>query len=415
MRNKSWRFGTLLSVLLIALLALGGCGGGPHNIPGNTPNPSPNPNPAPNPQPQVGVLKDWEGEWKSFYGSLDAPEVDAVCEKAAASLPAYTKKGVKSALGRSYQTAFDSIKVEGSGITFMDSKGASLGTLTYASRGVEKRKFGTFDIEWHQFEATSGASDKTKAYKYLVMLKVHSDTPEGVKHWHMRYGSESLKALIDDAAKAMWWPTLCAPGDVARLLKDMSTPEAVKEIVDMFKSVNPLDGWKGTWVNPISFLDDPLMKPVYEAVSKKAMENKKNYTPEAVKEAFKKMLGSDFTGGAKLEGNRATFMGGADENPVTYVFEGIKTQMFGTYLMQWSAFRSDAAGPYKYLVLLPAGQDSEDGFTHFHMRYGSGTVEALLGKDLAGWFPTLCEPGTTAAKFAKDMLEEADEMVGMLP
>ena len=30
-------------------------------------------------------------------------------------------------------------------------------------------------------------------------------------------------------------------------------------------------------------------------------------------------------------------------------------------------------------------------------------------------FPTLCEPGTTAAKFSADMLEEADEMVEMLP
>ena len=117
----------------------------------------------------------------------------------------------------------------------------------------------------------------------------------------------------------------------------------------------------------------------------------------------------------KLEGNRATFMGGVDEAPVTYVFEGIKAQMFGTYPMQWSAFRSDAAVPYKCLILLPAGQDSEDGFTHFHMRYGAGSVDALLGTDLAGWFPTLCEPGTTAAKFAADMLEEADEMVGMLP
>ena len=418
-RNKSWRFGTLLSVLLIALLALGGCGGGPHNIPGNTPNPSPNPNPAPNPQPQVGVLKDWEGEWKSFYGSLDAPEIDAVCEKAAASLPAYTKKGVKSALGRSYQTAFDSIKVEGSGITFMDSKGASLGTLTYASRGVEKRKFGTFDIEWHQFEAASGASDKMKGYKYLVMLKVHSDTPEGVKHWHMRYGSESLKALIDDAAKAMWWPTLCAPGDVARLLKDMSTPEAVKEIVDMFKSVNPLDGWKGTWVNPISFLDDPLMKPVYEAVSKKAAAKGKTYTPEAVKGFMKDtMLKSDFAGGAKVEGNSFTFMDdkGAVKATVSYVFDGIEARKFGEYLISWAVFKAEAAGPYKYLTLLPKGKDSEDGFIHFHMRYGDKSVEALLDDPkLAMWFPTLCESTTTAAKFAHDMLEEADEMVGMLP
>ena len=413
MKGRKFGVGALLFVFLLALLALGGCGGAPHNTPGATPNPSPNP------QPQVGVLDGWKGTWKSFYGSMDAPEVDAICEKAAASLPAYTPKGVKGALGQSYRTDFDSLKVEGSEIAFMDSKGTSLGTLTYASRGVEKRKFGTFDVEWHQFEATSGAADKTKEYKYLVMFAVHSDTPEGVKHWHMRYGSESFKELIDEAARAMWWPTLCAPGDVARLLKDMSTPEAIKEVVDMLKDANPLEGWKGTWVNPISFLDDPAMKPVYEAVSKKAAEKGKTYTPEAVKGFFKEtMLRSDFAGGAKVEGNSFTFLDdkGGVKATVSYVFDGIEVRKFGEYPIPWSVFKAEAEGPYKYLTLLPKGKDSADGFIHFHMRYGDKSVEALLDDPkLALWFPTLCEPTTTAERFAKDMLEGADEMVGMLP
>ena len=413
MKGRKFGVGALLFVFLLALLALGGCGGAPHNTPGATPNPSPNP------QPQVGVLDGWKGTWKSFYGSMDAPEVDAICEKAAASLPAYTPKGVKGALGQSYRTDFDSLKVEGSEIAFMDSKGTSLGTLTYASRGVEKRKFGTFDVEWHQFEATSGAADKTKEYKYLVMFAVHSDTPEGVKHWHMRYGSESFKELIDEAARAMWWPTLCAPGDVARLLKDMSTPEAIKEVVDMLKDANPLEGWKGTWVNPISFLDDPAMKPVYEAVSKKAAEKGKTYTPEAVKGFFKEtMLRSDFAGGAKVEGNSFTFLDdkGGVKATVSYVFDGIEVRKFGEYPIPWSVFKAEAEGPYKYLTLLPKGKDSADGFIHFHMRYGDKSVEALLDDPkLALWFPTLCESTTTAEKFAHDMLEGADEMVGMLP
>ena len=413
MKGRKFGVGALLFVFLLALLALGGCGGAPHNTPGATPNPSPNP------QPQVGVLDGWKGTWKSFYGSMDAPEVDAICEKAAASLPAYTPKGVKGALGQSYRTDFDSLKVEGSGITFMDSKGTSLGTLTYASRGVEKRKFGTFDIEWHQFEATSGASDKVKMYKYLVMLAVHSDTPEGVKHWHMRYGSESFKELIDEAARAMWWPTLCAPGDVARLLKDMSTPEAIKEVVDMLKDANPLEGWKGTWVNPISFLDAPAMTPVYAAVSEKAAAKGKTYTPEAVKSFFKEtMLRSDFAGGARVEGNKFTFLDdkGGVKATVSYVFDGIEVRKFGEYPIPWSVFKAEAEGPYKYLTLLPAGKDTPDGFTHFHMRYGDKSVEALLDDPAqARWFPTLCEPTTTAERFAKDMLEGADEMVGMLP
>ena len=102
------------------------------------------------------------------------------------------------------------------------------------------------------------------------MLELGSDSPDGVKHFHMRYGSESFEALIDNAAMAMWWPTFCKPESLPALMKEMATPEAVKAFVGMLKNRNPLGAWKGAWVNPISFLDDPAMKPVYEAVSKKA-------------------------------------------------------------------------------------------------------------------------------------------------
>uniref|UniRef100_UPI00260E8816 hypothetical protein n=1 Tax=uncultured Fretibacterium sp. TaxID=1678694 RepID=UPI00260E8816 len=64
MKGRKFGVGALLFVFLLALLALGGCGGAPHNTPGATPNPSPNP------QPQVGVLDGWKGTWKGFYGSM---------------------------------------------------------------------------------------------------------------------------------------------------------------------------------------------------------------------------------------------------------------------------------------------------------------------------------------------------------
>ena len=172
-------------------------------------------------------------------------------------------------------------------------------------------------------------------------------------------------------------------------------------------------------MNPISFLDDPAMKPVYEAVSKKAAEKGKTYTLEAVKGFFKEtMLRSDFAGGAKVEGNSFTFLDdkGGVKATVSYVFDGIEVRKFGEYPIPWSVFKAEAEGPYKYLTLLPKGKDSADGFIHFHMRYGDKSVEALLDDPkLALWFPTLCESTTTAEKFAHDMLEGADEMVGMLP
>ena len=172
-------------------------------------------------------------------------------------------------------------------------------------------------------------------------------------------------------------------------------------------------------MNPIRFLDDPLMNPVYEAVSKKAAAKGKTYTPEAVKGFFKEtMLRSDFAGGAKVEGNSFTFLDdkGAVKATVSYVFDGIEVRNFMGFPMSWSVFKAEAEGPYKYLTLQPAGKDTPDGFTHFHMRYGDKSAEALLDAPaLERWFPTLCEPTTTVAKFAEDMLEAADEMVMMLP
>ena len=440
MRNKSWRFGTLLSVLLIALLALGGCGGAPHNTPGQTPNPSPNPspnpNPNPNPQPQVGVLDGWKGEWKSYSSFTDTPEMKSIYKNiydvVGKKSTSYTLEGVEGFFKNMLYTGpyFDGLEVKGDEVSFLDSSKNVLCKLKYKASGVQKQNaFGIeeYSMEWHLFEAVSAEAKSDAAQKtylegcrYLALVKPYKDN-EGdesktdvLRQCHIRFGV-SLKATMAERLSTWRWPTLVdwstSPADAAKNFEAIAKFMGEK----IMPEKGPFEPWNGTWVNPISFLDDSAMTPVYEAVSKKAMENKKNYTPEAVKEAFKKMLGSDFTGGVKLEGNRATFMGGADETPVTYVFEGIKTQMFGTYPMQWSTFRSDAAAPYKCLVLLPAGQDSADGFTHFHMRYGDKSVEALLDTALQGWFPTLCEPGTTAAKFAHDMLEGADEMVEMLP
>ena len=422
MKGRKFCLGALLFAFLLALLALGGCGGSSHNTPDSNPNPSPN--------PQVGVLDDWKGTWKSANSAMNSPEVDSLCENVAKELFAYTKKGVKSLIGNMYRTNFVGMKIDGSTITFMDDQNGSMGTLTYMSRGIAQRKFGETPLNWHQFEvspakaATAGvghaqAIDLAKSCKYLVMLELGSDSPDGVKHFHMRYGSESFEALIDNAAMAMWWPTFCKPESLSTLMKEMATPEAVKGFVGMLKNVNPLEGWKGTWVNPISFLEDPAMTPVYEAVSKKAAEKGKTYTPEAVKSFFKEtMLRSDFAGGAKVEGNSFTFLDdkGGVKATVSYVFDGIELRKFGEYPIPWSVFKAGAEGPYKVLALLPAGKDTPDGFIHFHMRYGDKSAEALLDDaTLAKWFPTLCEPTTTAEKFAKDMLEGADEMVGMLP
>ena len=71
MKGRKFRFGALLFVFLLALVALGGCGGSSHNTP------EPNSGPSLNPQP-VGVLEAWTGTWKSFYGSVSDPSMISV-------------------------------------------------------------------------------------------------------------------------------------------------------------------------------------------------------------------------------------------------------------------------------------------------------------------------------------------------
>ena len=52
-------------------------------------------------------------------------------------------------------------------------------------------------------------------------------------------------------------------------------------------------------------MDDPLMKPVYETMSKETKKKGKNYMPEDVKAFYKNMLASDLQSGT-IEGNKIT-------------------------------------------------------------------------------------------------------------
>ncbi len=429
MKGSKFRFSALLCVFLLALLALGGCGGSPHNTPESNPSPQPSPQPQPQPQPQVGVLDDWKGEWKSYSSFINAPEMKPVYEAIYAAMQkegvaGYSLEGVKGFLHNMYYTAtVAGFKVEGDTIGLLDNNKKVLCKLKYASRGTQKQNAMGETMEWHLFEAMSAEADNDAvregylgSFKYLALGKPerHGD---GLEHWHMHFGPSRSDAIAEKLL-TWWWPTFVKWDTTAEAAAE-NTKAGAAFFATLAKTTGPFEPWKDAWVNPISFLDDPLMNPVYEAVSKKAAAKGKTYTPEAVKSFFKEtMLRSDFAGGAKVEGNSFTFLDdkGAVKATVSYVFDGIEVRNFMGFPLPWSVFKAEAEGPYKVLALRPAGKDTPDGFTHFHMRYGDKSAEALLDDPaLALWWPTLCESTTTAEKFAKDMLDGADEMVGMLP
>ena len=426
MKGRKFGVGALLFVFLLALLALGGCGGAPHNTPGATPNPSPNPQPQP--QPQVGVLDDWKGEWKSYSSFIDAPEMKPAYEAIYAAMQkegvaGYSLDGVKGFLHNMYYTAtVAGFKVEGDTVGLLDGKKNVLCKLKYASKGTQKQNVMGETMEWYLFEATNAEADNDAVregylglFKYLALGKPERHG-EGLEHWHMRF-ARNRSDVTDEKLLTWWWPTFVKWDTTAEAAaENMKAGAAFFATMAKTGSFEP---WKGTWVNPISFLDDPAMAEVYKTLAEKASAaGKKTNTPEAIKGFLKEtMLRSDFAGGARVEGNKFTFLDdkGAVKATVSYVLDGIKVGNFMGYPLQWSVFKAEAEGPYKYLALLPAGRDDAEGFKHFHMRYEDKSVEALLDPALEKWFPTLCEPTTTAEKFAKDMVEGADEILMMLP
>ena len=427
MKGSKFRFGALLCVFLLALAALGGCGGSPHNTPGATPNPSPNPQPQPQPQPQVGVLDDWKGEWKSYSSFINAPEMKPVYEAIYAAMQkegvaGYSLEGVKGFLHNMYYTAtVAGFKVEGDTIGLLDNNKKVLCKLKYASRGTQKQNAMGETMEWHLFEAMSAEADNDAvregylgSFKYLALGKPerHGD---GLEHWHMHFGPSRSDAIAEKLL-TWWWPTFVKWDTTAEAAAE-NTKAGAAFFATLAKTTGPFEPWKDAWVSAISFLDDPAMAKVYKTLAEKASAaGKKTNTPEAVKDVFKVMLNSDF-GGIKLEGNTVAILNadGSVKETLSYTYEGIEERKFGEYPLIWSTFQAKSASSYKYLVMMLREQHGT-GPVHFHVRYGDKGIAHLLDTPaLQGWYPTLCKEGTTAAKYAANILEEADEMVEMLP
>lgn len=415
MQSKRWSLGVLLAFLL-AVLALGGCGGGSDN--GPKPNPKPNPDPAP--QPQVGVLEKWKGTWKSFDDFVDEDEMEPVYAEVTKHVNGYTAKGVEGFFEEMYHTGFDSLRVEGSTVTFLDSKGVSKGKLTYIFKGTAKRKIEiagqSMEVEWHLFEAPaeSGATntamheedgfDPKKSCKYLALFPPHQDKPDSMLHWHMRYGSVSLESLIDKSA-SLWWPTLCAPDTkVADVAKDQL--DEAKMLAEMLPK--PLAEWNGTWISAAELHRNPLMQPAYEKIAEEAKKLGKNYTADEVKAFYQKTYATPFDRVVVADGLTVQFKK-ADGTLVassTYTNDGFAKDGWLTWV------KGTAAGYKLFVATHPHGEGASK---HWHARYADDKTAEELTK-LSGWTPTFYDPAlTTPEAYAKGYIDGAAGRAGRLP
>lgn len=413
MKGRKFRFGALLFVFLLALVALGGCGGSSHNTP------EPNSGPSPNPQP-VGVLEAWTGTWKSFYGSVSDPSMISVYSEVQKYYKEqYSVKGIESLFETMLCTGFDSLKVEGDVVTYLDDKGVAQGTVAYALKGTQPSgvKEDGKDVLWYLFEASS-VSDKTGNYKYLVLQEPIKKADEPLRI-SMYYGDKGFDAIFAELKNGSLWGPAIRPESVPVAPYAEQLKKNAAEFKGWFPAPFALGKWEGEWVNVVGFLDDPLMKPVYEAVSKEAKEKGKNYMPEDVKAFYKNMLASDLQSGT-IKDNKVTVFDSKARVKVSesYVFDGIKLGKFKfgdeVFPMRWRVFKTDADNAYKYLLLMPS-ESEDDGFTYFYMRYGPEIEDRFLNDPNYKWFPVLCEPTKAAERYAEKELKEAKETVDILP
>jgi len=143
-------------------------------------------------------LSGWDGDWKSFSSYLDDPAMDSAYEAIAAKGKNLTAAEVETALKNMYDSkGVTALSIRGDVITVTSGGGS----MAYDYEGRMFAPISGFDgVFWYKFEAPS-ASDQ----RYMVMTSVHSDGPDAMKHWHVRFGDAGFSALADRTD--FWYPT----------------------------------------------------------------------------------------------------------------------------------------------------------------------------------------------------------------
>ncbi|MFP3155026.1 metal-binding protein ZinT [Lachnospiraceae bacterium ZAX-1] len=132
-----------------------------------------------------------------------------------------------------------------------------------------------------------------------------------------------------------------------------------------------LAAWEGAWNSMVAYLDGEAAE-VFEGDD----EKKAGYEAGVYTDFLSCVIEGDTM---KLYDRKQTASSPQDAPAIsikyTYIKEISQTvEGFGTF--SWYAFEGDQAGPYQYLIALPA--EDEDGLVHFHARWGRDGFDPLL-------------------------------------
>ncbi len=148
-------------------------------------------------------LSEWAGDWNNMGAYLDDEELQAAFVTLAEN-EKVSQEEAKNAYVLKRQTDFGAIRFEGDEVIFFDApfdrNGVEIARGKYVYSSVEKTKEGKHDLTWYAYKT----SDVEAPYTNLLLMKVHG---EDLVHYHLRYGDESVKKLLE---KDGWFPTMIA-------------------------------------------------------------------------------------------------------------------------------------------------------------------------------------------------------------
>lgn len=166
-----------------------------------------------------------------------------------------------------------------------------------------------------------------------------------------------------------------------------------------------LSTWNGTWNSMMELLRDPAFEAAYPIW---AEDYDEPTTPEQVKQDYEASYRTDFAS-MVVDGDKISFFSSpaAANDEIagealftgTYTAEGLESVSGDGYSYAWYKFKASEEGPYQYVLLLPPESEEEEGFAHWHYRYGSEGYTALLSLD--EWWPTAVLSKTTAQEVVK--------------
>jgi Zn/Cd-binding protein ZinT len=178
--------------------------------------------------------------------------------------------------------------------------------------------------------------------------------------------------------------------------------------------------WTGEWVNIDSFIDDPAMLPLYEAIAAAA----DGATADDAKDFMAAMMAMEGFDAAEIAGNTITYrLDGEAAAVCEYGLTGVEVAPFGEYEITWYAAEL-ASGDEPcalYTVMTAVHQDDAEANTmlHFHFRANNESIADLVGNPAyVMWWPTMAASTVTAEQAASELSAEADamaEMMSMMP